>query len=54
MIIKDLQKFDTLLAFITATTLYYIKNRNLTESIKFSFTFVIIFLLLLNIFTKFF
>ena len=47
--IFDLKKFDSLLAFLISTILYYNENKNIKKSITFSSKFVFIFLFFLNI-----
>ena len=47
--IFDLKKFDSLLAFLISTILYYNENKNIKKSITFSIKFVFIFLFFLNI-----
>ena len=42
-------KLDTLLAFMVSTILFFVYSRKAVVSIKFSFCFVIIFLLVLNL-----
>jgi len=49
---EDLTKFDSLLAFLLSLVLFYFSsNKNLVSALKYSITFVLVFLLLLNIFT---
>lgn len=46
---NDLFKFDSILAFFLSLVLFYnISNYNLKLSIKYSITFVVVFLLILN------
>jgi hypothetical protein len=47
--IFDLKKFDSFLAFLISTILYYNENKNIKKSITFSSKFVFIFLFFLNI-----
>lgn len=49
MILRELTKYDTILAFLVSLILYYIFNKDLLKSLLFSVLFVFIFLTLLNI-----
>ena len=47
--LKNIYKFDTLLAFVISSVLYYYFNKNVYESLRFSILFVLIFLFFLKI-----
>lgn len=47
--VKDLTKLDSLLAFVISFCLYYIFNRDIIKSFRFSILFVIVFLFFLNL-----
>lgn len=47
---EDLTKFDSLLAFLLSLVLFYFSsNKNIFSALKYSITFVLVFLLLLNL-----
>ena len=48
-IIDDLQKFDTLLAFVISYLLFHHYSKSSKESFKFSIKFVLTFLFFLNL-----
>uniref|UniRef100_A0A6C0J3C8 Uncharacterized protein n=1 Tax=viral metagenome TaxID=1070528 RepID=A0A6C0J3C8_9ZZZZ len=48
-IFNNLFKFDTSLAFIVSLYLFYNYSKNIHKSLLFSFKFVLIFLVLLNL-----
>ena len=48
--LSNFTKFDTYLAFITSSIIYYLDSKNIKKSLYFSIKFVIVFLFLLNLF----
>lgn len=49
--LNDFKKFDTILAFSVSFILNYLLTKDFKQTLIFSILFVIIFLLLLNLFT---
>jgi hypothetical protein len=47
--LNDLQKKDTILAFLISTLIYNCEHKNIKKSIIFSTKFVLVFLIFLNL-----